>query len=233
MKKKDLPLLILKIFEKFVNLKDKRFIIKKDDNLLLNIEDIDKDSDFYFRVEQYQIDNSKVALLINRKPTSNIKNQPTREWYQSTDIDRIFNSWLEILTEYETTPSFFDDPIVENFKEEYFAEFEIIDEDSYKNPLKINQILLLDNYLDYIDKKINNYKTKNNEIQIIEIQEDINDLRKNISTTPRAYVGDKLSKIWAKISKQGPKLIKDLIIEGVKEVMKITIKDFFEGRLLN
>ncbi|ERJ60452.1 hypothetical protein [Sphingobacterium paucimobilis] len=153
--KKDLPLAILKALKPFVNLKGDKFEVIAPEDALLHVVDKEPDSNFQFVIEKYQYDssNSRFACLITKCPKSSNDNGIQKNWINITSLTDEFNGWLKLLEEYDTTPSFFDDPILKAFQEEYYSEFEIIDDEAETKPLNTKQILFLRDYLEELDKK--------------------------------------------------------------------------------
>ncbi|GGZ65291.1 hypothetical protein [Mesonia mobilis] len=227
--KKKLPLRILKSLEPFVNLIGEKFKVTEPKENLLLVLDIDSESDFYFKIVQYQKkQNGSFQFLMDRKPKNEDEPEKYRTWIEIKNLEIEFKKWLNLLEQYETTESFFDDPIVDSFKEEYYAEFEIIDEDADRKPLNTKQILLLDSHLEYIEEKIDNYKNEKNKEIVSEIKNDVVDLRENLTNKSKKWVINRLATIWAKLSKQGTKFIKEFVnqtkTEGIKQGAKALIE---------
>ena len=227
-KKKDLPLTILKSLEEFVTLKGEKFEVVNPDNHLLKVIDIDNDSSFSFVIEKYQKQNNVFQLLMSRNPRSEHDNGIYQAWIKIDQLKPQFQAWVNLLDQFQSVDSFFDDPIIDSFKEEYYAEFEIIDEDADKKPLNTKQILLLDSHLEFIEEKIDSYKNENNEETISEIKSDVIQLRGQLTSKSKKWVINRLSIIWAKLSKQGTKFIKDFVnqtkTEGIKQGAKALIE---------
>jgi len=217
--KKKIPLLVLETLEKFVQLKGEQFEVIEPDNFLVKIVDKDKESDFFFNIEDYKIENG-LKLLIDWKPANKESIANSRNWISGKQLDGYFNNWIALLNRYETVNSFFEDPIIKSFAEDYYAEFEIIDEEANNKPLKPKQILLLDEHLDYIENNIEKYQTEKNKTQIQEIKNDIVELRENITSKSKEVVIKNLSNIWAKITKQGTKFLKEFLSEAKKMAIK-------------
>jgi ribonucleotide reductase beta subunit family protein with ferritin-like domain len=227
-RKKDLPLTILKSLEEFVTLKGEKFEVVNPDNHLLKIIDIDNDSDFSFIIEKYQKQNNVFQLLMSRSPRSEHDNGVYQIWIKIEQLKPQFQSWVNLLDQFQSVNSFFDDPILDSFKEEYYAEFEIVDEDAERKPLNTKQILLLDSHLEYIEEKIDNYKNEKNEEIVSEIKKEVVELRENLTSKSKKWVVNRLANIWAKLSKQGTKFIKDFVnqtkAEGIKQGAKALIE---------
>jgi hypothetical protein len=92
-----------------------------------------------------------------------------------------FDTWLKLLSEYATTNLFFDDPITKSFREEFFAEFEIIYEDADISPINTKQNLFLDSYLDSVEVKLAEFTTHKNLEDLQEIKADTFQLKDNLT----------------------------------------------------
>lgn len=221
--KKKLPLKILEIIEPYLNKRNVLFKVINSEEYLLKLVDIDKNSDFYFTLEQFKSDNG-LELLINYKPLSKNTTNNNRVWVKAEQFDDLLSGWLKLLDEYNNVKSIFDDPILEAFKDEYFLEFEIIDKEANIQPFSVNQILLLDSHLDYIESNIEEHQNEGNKNDIQQIKNDVNELRNELTKESKYYIIKKLSKIWARITKLGPKFIKEFLSESKKEVIKQGVK---------
>lgn len=223
MNKKDFPLVILEALKGFVNKRGGTFEIIDPGTMLLKAIDNDDKSTFYFNIEGYEKQQTAFKLLMDRKPKSNANHGNYRTWIDVKELENQFSLWLTLLDEYNSVESFFDDPILKSFAEEFYSEFEFIDDDAQVNPLTTNQILLLDEHLEYIENNIENHVTEKNKIQLEEIKNSVIELRENL-IKPKAWVGNKLSVIWGKIAKQGPKYIKEFLVEGKKQIIIESVK---------
>ena len=227
MHKKKLPLEILKALEKFVTLKGEQFDVIDPGNFLIKVKDKDKNSDFYFYVEQFK-QESGFKLLIDVKPKDAQIVTNYRTWINTNELQNFFNNWVLLLKEYDKVKSFYDDPIVQSFADEYYAEFKIIDPNAEIEPFNPTQILLLDKHLESLEKNITKYQNELNKDQLKEIKEEILDLRDNLTSKSKVWIIKKLSFIWAKITKQGTKLMKELLSEAKKQIVKEGVKMLIE-----
>jgi len=224
-KKKEIPLAILKALEVFVNLKGEKFDVVDPKSHLLKAIDKDSESDFHFIILEYKkATNGVFQFYMQRSPKN--QNEPGiyQTWVDVSSLQSQFNTWIDLLNEYETTNSFYDDPILNSFNDEFFAEFEIIDEDAQIKPLNTRQILLLDEYLESVESKIEEFKTDKNSKEIEDIKSEIIYLKDNLTTKPKVWVIKKLTRIWAKMAKQGVTFIKEFLSESKKEAIKQGVK---------
>jgi len=228
-KKKDLPLIILKSLQPFVNLRGEKFETVDPKEFLLKVIDQEFDSKFHFIIEEYKKANTgKFQFLMSKSPINQNDHGIQRNWVDISQLQPQFDSWLKLLDEYDNTPSFFDDPILNSFQEEYFAEFEIIDDEAETKPLNTKQILLLDSHLEEVEKRLDKFITDKNRDDIQEIKDDISELKENLTNKSKKWVIKNLSRIWAKISKQGTKFIKEFLSESKKEAIKQGVKGLIE-----
>ncbi|MBB1150474.1 hypothetical protein H4K35_10155 [Myroides sp. NP-2] len=224
-KKKDLPLVILKSLEPYVNLIGEKFEVVDPKDNLLKVIDIDSESSFHFTIVRYQLSNGGTyQFYMERAPKNDKNNGVYGTWLEISELSKQFESWTNILDEYEEVNSFFDDPIVKSFSEEFYTEFEIVDEDADKIPFNTKQILILDNYLNKVDETLSHYITEGNSSDVNDIKEEILLLRENLTKKSKKWVVSKLSKIWAKIAKQGTVFIREFLSESKKELIKQGVK---------
>lgn len=229
-KKKDLPIVILRVLEPFVTLQGDKFEVVDPEDNLLKVIDKDLESEFYFTIEKYQKNANSGAfnLLLNRVPNNINDIKPLQNWTTISELPTQFENWLKLLEEYESLNSFYDDPIAKAYQDELFAEFEFIKDEDYEKPLKINQILGLDLYFEKVQLKLEEFKTEKNSAEIEEILGEIDNLRNNLTTKSRKFVIEKLTRIWGKIAKQGTKFIKEFLTESKKELIKQGVKGIIE-----
>lgn len=218
-----------------MNKKDDAFQLVYNDNFLMFFKDKDQNSDFYFGIRTYKLENNTLQLYIDSKPQSRLTTDEYARWIHGIDIGKVFQSWEDLLLAYSKVKTAFDDPILQAYTDEYYAEFEIIDNDSEIKPLTTKQILLLDGYLENIENDIDKLQTDENKEAIKSIISDVVELRKNLTTQSKKWVLKHLVKIWAKMTKQGTKFMKEFLSEAKKEIIKAAVKSVLENgiNLLN
>lgn len=219
--------MVLESLEKYVKLRGEQFDVIPPEKFLLKVIDNDNESDFYFNVEDYKTENG-AKILIDRKPHTKTSTRNKKLWIDMKNLDSVFNFWVNLLKTYENVESFYDDPIVKSYANDYYAEFEIIEEDAEIKPLKPKQILLLDEYLENVENSIEKFETENNKSKIQEIKNDVIELRANLTSKPKAWVVRNLAKIWAKLTKQGTQFLKEFVSESKKQVIKEGVKFIIE-----
>ncbi|NDW18362.1 hypothetical protein D0T53_05450 [Dysgonomonas sp. 216] len=228
MAKKDYSIEFLKAFEPFVHLKDEKFkIISETSNVF---ECYDLEHKLFFIIKNYEQTgrDGQVLLRVLQNPASSTKKESSSKSVRLSDLSKVFQAWLDMLDEYDKVNSFYDDPIVSAFADEYYAEFEFVDKDADIKPFGIKRILAIDSFLESTQQKLSQYLTEENQIQIEDIQNDITELRENLTSKSKKWVARKISIIWAKMTKQGLQFVKDFVKEGKKQMIEIGVKFLIE-----
>lgn len=223
-KKKKLPITILKALESFVSLTGDKFkVVDPKDNLLF-VLDIDDTSDFYFKIEQYKkMQNGSFQLLMDRKPTSEHENGIKRTWIEIKHLESQFKSWLNLLDQYETTESFFDDLILKSNTERFFQKFEIIDDNEDKETFDLEQQIFLEQYLDDSKEKLQKLKEKQSPEKVIEIEileKQTEEIKNALTTESKKKIMIRLSKFWGRAQKTGLQVIKEIFVSVTAELAK-------------
>ncbi|MDZ4329641.1 MAG: hypothetical protein U0945_03545, partial [Flavobacterium sp.] len=149
-------------------------------------------------------------------------------WIKANLLETYFKNWIDLLRAYENVKTIYDDPIIEAFADEYYTEFEIIDDDANEKPFKTKQILLLNDHLEDIQNRIGEFINEENKTEIQEIISDVIELKANLSKKSKKWVIKNLSLVWAKITKQGPVFMKEFLSETSKFVIKEGVKFIYE-----
>lgn len=226
MKKKDYPLLVLKDLQQYLNFTDPSIRRVKEGNIAF-FRDIDSSSDLFFHIQDVKMDGSRFLYFIQCKPSSNSSQELRQAWVESKSLKPELKTWLARVKEYDTLEDPNADPILDAYVDEYYSDFEISDQSAETAPLSIKHAFLLDGALESLSENISAHQ-KGNTKEVLEIQEDINSLREEITNISRSEVAKKLSRIFGKITKQGLKFLKDVLNEGRKEVIKGLIKHGYE-----
>lgn len=219
--KKKLPLDLIKGFHPKFG--DSVTFEKGDSNQRIVIfKDKDPDSDFFFEIKSINPNSDKI--LVEFKPTNGAILKPLSVWLTIQELNSKFTSWVKMIDDYNSSETIFDDPIIKGFEEEFWKDVEFVDAEDAAKPLPVDIILRLDAHLEKIETRIETFKDESNQNEISKIKDSSIQLRAELATKPKKYVLTKLINIWAKLAKQGPKVIKEFLTEGGKMVVKETIK---------
>ncbi|MGX5684526.1 hypothetical protein ACWKWW_08170 [Chryseobacterium cucumeris] len=229
MNKKDLPLNVLHALSPFVKMKGKLFTVKDDpeENYMIAL-DKDENSNFYYVIENYEYSGNEYVFNVTYSPADATSVKPNSVRVGEKALTTHFNKWIAFLEEYNSVSSFYDDPILESYEEEFFTNFEFIDEEADIRPFKTTQILQLDYLLEQVSTRLIEMVDENNREEIESIITEITEVRENLPTRPQKWIAEHVSKIYAKIAKQGIKFMKEFWTEGKKEIIKNIVKGLIE-----
>jgi hypothetical protein len=223
-KKKKLPIAILKSLESFVNLTGEKFKIIDPKENLLHVLDIDNTSDFHFKIEKYEKKQTGYfQFLMSKKPINEKDNGIKRNWIDIKNLESQFKDWLDLLDQYESIESFFDDPIIKSNAEKFFQKFDIIDENANKETFNLEQQLFLEEYLDNSRKKLEKLKKGETEEKIIEIEileTETEEIKSALTIESKKKIMVRLSKFWGRAQKTGLQVIKEIFVNVITELTK-------------
>lgn len=226
--KKKLSIDVLRGLEPYVQYNNDLFVVNEDESTLLTVKDKEKNSDFQFVIKGSEQSQGKFYLRIHIKPEDCLGSRKSSYLVEPTKVGECFGKWVNLLIEYNNTKTFFDDPIISAYTDEYYAEFEFVDADADLKPFDSNLIIAIDSILENTQQQLPQYITESNSSQIEEIQNNITELRNNLTLKSKKWVAKKLSVIWAKLSKQGVRFIKDFVKEGRKQLIDVGVKFLIE-----
>lgn len=224
MHKKNLPLSVLKVLEPFVGLKNKLFTIEDPEDKLLIAKDIDTNSKFFFSIDKFENANNEESYTLTYSPRSDKDVKEHTVISKAAYVSEIFNNWVDRLESYSKIKSFYDDPILESYEAEFYSNFEFDTEDFDLRPYTTTQILQLDHFLEQVNNRLIEMTDQNNRDSIETIILEIEYVRDNLATRSQKWVAENVSKIFAKIAKQGVKFMKEFWSEGRKEFIKEIVK---------
>jgi len=227
-KKKRLPLAVLRALEPFVHLSSPLFeVIPPGDNLL-SVRDLEEDSPFYFRIDKIAPSSSTHKIIVSYCPANPSNVGSSQISIELKQLSSCFGNWVDYLKEYESTKSFYDDPILKAYEESYFDDFKIIEEDADILPFEPDQALLLDKYFEKMSNSVEKHRNEEDDEWVTAIQEDIQEVRNNLTKKPKNWVLRKTARLWAMFTKEGIPLMKEFVVEGKKELIGQGVKWIIE-----
>ena len=226
-KKEQTPLIVHKALESYLDKKGKLFVKIASKEDLIRFRGSSAGSNFFFHIKSHKKNDNKNQILISYQSHTEESVEPRSAWVNCNRIKGHFDLWHTIINGYSETKTVFDDPIINGFEEEYFSFFEII-EDEKDKPLAPSSILPLYEHFKDLSNKLENCKNEENTLEIEDIQEDIEQLNKNLTTSGRQEIAQRVCKILAKLTKQGVKYISEFVEVSRKFVMKEAAKRIFK-----
>ncbi|MEI6949935.1 hypothetical protein V9K67_22300 [Paraflavisolibacter sp. H34] len=226
MNKKNLPLSLLKdtdqLLKEFQKLTfENEDIIHKidDDKSLLLFRDKEHPS-FYFQVTTpNQTSDHRSFFHFQFVPHNEHSIERNATFNNALpEVVKNFNYWISLLRQYNEINLSEEDFITQQYEEELFHEFEIVDDDAYIKPFEHEKQIFLYKLLTYVESELK--KEDNRDVKIQELICETQDLKENIQNLTKKNVIRKLSKIFAKVKKHGIKLFQEVLNEAKKELIK-------------
>ena len=227
--KKKIPITVWQKIQPLIDEHRQLFKPLKSKDFAFHLIDLDKDSDFFF---ECAFQDEKGNFIIRYKP---IDADRVSIAHISVNLDTLvekITSWADVLKTYIETPTFYDDPILQQYEDEFLKDLEIDELDADEKPFDFARQLYLDRYISNIKGLLAEYKenaTQEQKIEIISIESDCDNLRQGITIISKNDAVKKLSKIWAKGRKYSLELIKDMLKEFEKEAISWIAKKMFES----
>lgn len=222
--KNNIPLKIKKILHPvvFKNLD----VIEPDPNNkkdLFYVKNKENGSDFYFQVQKQNIEAGKIEYAYQYKPTSEDLLQPAGFSASIEVVRKDLEKWIALVRDYNDTPSYFDDPIMDYYENYYSEKLNIDNEDAETAPFEPKQQFYLDSYLAVVQERIEDYKegkTKQEKEELDELIAEAAEIKKGLGKLSKKKVAESIARLWGKTHKFGLELVKIIVIETFKEVTK-------------
>ena len=225
MNKKDLPVTALqalnrlnvqleKIAQSQEDLVERTF----NDSNLVCYSDIDANSTFKFELKNIELSKETPIFTVELSPSSNISNDLKDFRTGEKQILQQFSNCIGRLGVYERTNLTSEEEFFRKYKEEFYTEFEIIDEDAETTTFELKQQLFLDQYLEHMENKL--LPAAKDDIEIQAVVSDVQELRQNLGKETKKKVIKRFSSIFAKLRKSSVKLLGEFYTEAKKELFK-------------
>lgn len=218
MHKKNIPLTILEKIQEYIDLQSKDYIFIDPQNHILRCVERDINSDFRFVIEEV-FNKYTLDLLVQIKPFSASYNGVYRCIINFDDLDNHFISWSKLLKSYEKVKYFTDDQILNGYISEYCENLGIIEDTIDYQPLRVNQLYLLNTHLKNIESSIIMFKNEWNSKNVTILIADINVLRKSLTTNTRITVLLEIARIWGVLTKLGLDVLEQCLPNSEKEII--------------
>lgn len=223
---KTLPVKVVEELQPFLQERSDYFIIANpNESYLLKYLDVDNKSSFFFEITTYNIHNGAISFQIKHRPGSEVTINAEPFYIQASQVSAFLKKWESILKKYAVLQNPYNyDPIVKQYEEEYYSDFEIIEDNADIHSFNEQQQLFIDKYLEHIIVKLEKAKAEYDNKDIEEIKKDVDELRNEQTKLTKRQVIKKLSHIWAKTRKLSIKLLKEITNEAIKETIKAMVK---------
>jgi len=134
-------------------------------------------------------------------------------------VVRDFESWIELIKEYNSLKLSEDELFLDDYTKEFYEEFKILDDDADVAPFTTQQQIFIYKWLEQLSKELKQSENSN-EPKTEEIIEDIRIAQEGLPSMTKSNTMRIISRILAKIKTIGLKLIIDIFDVAKKEVLK-------------
>ena len=235
--KKEYPLALVKTIEQLyssirshVSNNSDILEITQDEGLMIKIVDSSKHSNFEFVVSNPKFNNRKAIFTVEHIPenTASLKKKSLSTVPDS--VLKTLKGWTAWIREYNKASLTADDKILNEYENEFFQNFELLDEDADINPFELEKQIIIHNYIVHVVQILEKNKEENSKLIA-----EANELKDNIPNLTKRKTVKKLSRFFANVRKKSLVLLKEILVEAKKELYKRAIKGGFDfvGELLN
>lgn len=194
-------------------------IIEDEEKYILHIVDRDKDSDIYFGIIKETYDTSGHYVHYSCKPYNNTKKESLSTSTKIANIPNILKHWLENLKYYEED-SVLNDPLIRGYRNEFFADFKITDDNADFEGFSYSQQRQLSAFFEKISEEIEILKDEKNKVLVETLKNDITELQNSVTSETKNGLMKKFSLVLAKARKGSVKVCDFILKEFVKEFIK-------------
>lgn len=216
--KKKIPLVARRLIDKLYLENNNLVEIQHGENFYVRYNDRTLDSEFFFTINKAELTSKGFKYNVSYSPWDDYRLiARTSIELEENGVISLFESWLNVIKEYNEYSPVFDDPITQSYYDELEPRFNLIDEDKYYKPFSISQqktiILIIDSVLNIIeDEKID----KGQKEEVISLAKSIKDV---LSFSNKSKVIDSLRKFAAKCYKIGLNIGEKVMIEIAKKTI--------------
>lgn len=223
--KKEVPLAVLRAIEpKLSKLAECGIIVERIPSLVLRLVDsVDKES-IFFEITAINQSNALSRLELKYKPKSNVNTFVNESIIDTKNFEDVFKYWVSIVEGYNSVKSLFDDPILKQYADDFYTEFESADPDATTASFNLKQQLLLDSALSQVIQVLDEHTIEANKEIIAEIIEEAEEIQNTVTENTKQETLSKMSKLFARIQKVGIKVIKHVAPIIEKEIIGAVIK---------
>jgi hypothetical protein len=221
--KRKLPLNVLKELEVETDSSLKFVLPKEGDNILFRLEEKVDYSDFYFEVKSFEIIRGKKGFKCLIMPQSTTMPTAGGSFITVGDLGKKIKAWSNLVSQYHTTNTPFDDPAYKAQYEFYSGVVQFVG-DNKETPFVGNPLVYLVSHTERLRDYVLNlegYDKEDSEPFLKELRE----FKKEVASRPKQEIFEQLLRIWAKGTTKFPELVTFL----KKEFSSWSVTKLFDG----
>ncbi|WP_430907511.1 hypothetical protein [Maribacter sp. 2-571] len=194
--------------------------LTKNEPFELEIEDKSKYSDFKFSVSNpTQNSSNKIIFEAEFNPTNSASLASRKVPTEENSIVTLLEQWTNLIKAYNKTELSAEESILNEYEQEFYANFEILDEDADTKPYELEKQVIIHNYFVNVIHIL-----KQNEEENADLIKEAEEIKKEIPSMTKRTTVKRISGFFAKVRKKSLPLLKEVLELGRKEVFKRGIK---------
>lgn len=200
--------------------------VKRGEDELFHIHDIE-DETFLFKIYNPVLNNEhKIVYPVKYFPKNEQALKTASPQLNSTQVIGHLTNWLGLIKAYNQIQLSEDEVLINQYEEEFYDEFELLDDDANVKAFNPQQQEVIYNWLLAFEQDILN-KAGDDVSKPLLIE--VNNLRDDIQNLTKQQFVKRLSTLMAHIKKMGLKLLFDVFDVAKKEVIKTVLKSGVQG----
>ncbi len=186
----------------------------------LVIEDKSKYSDFEFSISNpVQNTNNKIVFQTEFNPTNSVTLTSKKASAEENTVVTLLEQWTNLIKAYNKTELTANESILNEYEQEFYANFEILDEDADTKPYELEKQVIIHQYFVNVIHLLRKDEKGNSDL-IKEAEE----IKESIPSMTKRTTVKRISGFFAKVRKKSLPLLKEVLELGRKEVFKRGIK---------
>jgi hypothetical protein len=211
---------LFKRIRTFVEVNNDILELTKNEPFEIVIEDKSKYSDFKFSVSNpTQNSSNKIIFEAEFNPTSSISLASRKVPTEENSIVTLLEQWTNLIKAYNKTELSAEESILKEYEQEFYANFEILDEDADTKPYELEKQVIIHNYFVNVIHIL-----KQNEKENADLIKEAEEIKEEIPSMTKRTTVKRISGFFAKVRKKSLPLLKEVLELGRKEVFKRGIK---------
>lgn len=221
--KEKVPLAVLEALNPASN-ENLQYVSAHDDQgAILLIKDKSATSDFYFKIIKKEKRNTGLHFLVEFKPRTKENTDNQQKWLLLEATLKTLSNWLALVGAYYTTKTILDDPLTQSYADQFYSQFDIVDEDANRIGFNLEQQLFLDEYLTNVRGKVAALKEGRHPSDVTKLEEieaEAAEIQANLTKENKRSIVRRLSRLWAKAQRVGLDVIKEIFVSVVSDLTK-------------
>ncbi|WP_157593187.1 hypothetical protein [Rufibacter tibetensis] len=229
--KKEYPLFFLRDVKslmqqtrEFVKVNDDVLVITKNEEFEITIKDSAKDSNFEFSIFKPYILENRVNYTVQFNPINHLRLDIHKVNTTSEFVIDHLKKWTRIIKEYNLIDLSPEEKILSEYEREFYDEFEIVDEDADVLPYNLETQVKIHAFLLHAVNVLRKDEEENSALII-----EASDLQNDLPNLTKKNTVKRLSKFFAKVRQKSLPLLKEILVEGKKEIFKRMISSGFDN----